>query len=102
MNTMQPMEAFVKLGGHTALLKVQCTKVRAEPERAAVTESIDGIACDPRGAVAAGGGTCAERFDERGWYCAPAARMAQTQLERSTSVSARSESTRSFVSRVKW
>jgi len=27
MNTMQPMEAFVKLGGYTALLKVQCTKV---------------------------------------------------------------------------
>jgi len=27
MNTMQPMEAFIKLGGSTALLKVQCTKV---------------------------------------------------------------------------
>jgi alkylation response protein AidB-like acyl-CoA dehydrogenase len=27
MNTMQPLEAFVKLGGSTALLKVQCTKV---------------------------------------------------------------------------
>merc|ERR1719389_499177 len=27
MNTMQPMEAFVKLGGYTALLKVECTKV---------------------------------------------------------------------------
>ena len=28
MNTMQPMEAFIKLGGSTALLKVQCTKAR--------------------------------------------------------------------------
>lgn len=27
MNTMQPMEAFIKLGASTALMKVQCTKV---------------------------------------------------------------------------
>merc|ERR1719266_2747723 len=27
MNTMSKMEATLKLGGHTALLKVQCTKV---------------------------------------------------------------------------
>merc|ERR1719258_567308 len=27
MNTMGKMEAALKLGGHTALLKVQCTKV---------------------------------------------------------------------------
>merc|ERR1719281_955243 len=27
MQTMQPLEAFAKLGGPTALLKVQCTKV---------------------------------------------------------------------------
>ena len=39
------------------------TKVRAEPERAATTESIDGIAAS----AAAGGGTCAARCEESGW-----------------------------------
>ena len=74
------------------------TKVRAEPDCAAATESIDsrGVA-----SLAAGGGTCAGRCEESGWCSAPAARMAHTQLERSTSVSARSESTRSRVSNLK-